>query len=196
MDSTAPSTAPATATATGPTRDRLLDAFEELLIEGGERSATLEAVATAGGVSKGGLLYHFGSKDALVDGQLARLAERAAKDTENIRTAPAGAIDYLIRTSVSTGSPLDRAFIASARLAQGRHPKAIAVLADIRRGWLATIEEAVGDRDTAHAILLISDGLYGNSALYGAEPETTGEASDASMDKLLAVIGRLLPADR
>jgi AcrR family transcriptional regulator len=46
------------------TRDRLLDAFEGLLIAHGPRAATLDAVAAAAEVSKGGLLYHFPSKSS------------------------------------------------------------------------------------------------------------------------------------
>jgi AcrR family transcriptional regulator len=173
------------------TRDRLLDAFERLLIEGGERSATLDAVAAAAAVSKGGLLYHFGSKEALIEGQLTRLAEFAATDADNIRTAPAGPVDYLIRTSIDTGSPFDRAYVAATRLGQGAHPRAVERLADIRRGWLSVIEEAVGDPDVAQAVMLISDGLYSNSALMG--PLSAAPEVDAvqSMDRLVAVIGRL-----
>lgn len=178
------------------TRDRILDAFEGLLGAEGEKSATLSAVASAAGVSKGGLLYHFASKDALVEAQLARLADEAATDTENIRTAPAGPIDYLIRTSVNTGSPLDRSFIATARLAQGRHESAIAVLETIRGNWLAVVEESVGDPDVARAILLVSDGLYANSSLAAAAPKDTAMAAESEgMDRLLAVLARLSPRD-
>jgi len=174
------------------TRDRLLDAFEALLIEGGERSATLDAVAAAAAVSKGGLLYHFASKDALVDGVLARLVTLAHEDVENIRTAAAGPVDYLIRTSVHTGSPMDRAYIAGARLAQGRDPRAMRVLAEIRSRWLSVIEDAVHDPDAAEAIMLISDGLYVNSSL--AENEGDRQNHDAeAMTRLLGVIARLLP---
>ena len=56
------------ATARESTRDRLLDAAEALLVEAGPRGLTLDAVAAAARVSKGGLLYHFRSKDALVEG--------------------------------------------------------------------------------------------------------------------------------
>src|SRR6476646_3591238 len=59
------------------TRDRLLDAVEQLLLERGAQQVTLEAVAAAAGVSKGGLLYHFKSKDALFAGMVRRLGERA-----------------------------------------------------------------------------------------------------------------------
>ena len=171
--------------------ERLLDAFEELLIDGGERSATLGAVAAAAGVSKGGLLYHFASKDALIDAQLARLVVWAAEDTENIRTAPAGAVDYLIRSSVNIGSPLDRSFIATTRLAQGRHGQAIETLETIRKGWMTVIEDSVGDHDTAVAIMLVSDGLYLNSSLAGMPSAPAVEAEAESMDRLLTVIARL-----
>ncbi|MFO7689451.1 MAG: TetR/AcrR family transcriptional regulator [Cryobacterium sp.] len=164
-----------------PTRDRLLDAFEELLIEGGERSATLDAVAAAASVSKGGLLYHFGSKEALVEGQLARLGALAATDADSIRSAPAGPVDYLIRSSIDTGSPFDRAYVAATRLAQGRHPQAIESLTRIRQGWLSAIEDVVSDPNVAQAIMLISDGLYNNSAL---------TAETYNLDNLMTVIDR------
>src|SRR5690606_1251603 len=51
-------------------RERVLDAYETILLTEGERAATLEGVAAAAGVSKGGLLYHFASKDQLADGLL------------------------------------------------------------------------------------------------------------------------------
>jgi hypothetical protein len=47
-------------------REAVLDAFESLLIEVGERAATLDAVARLAGVSKGGLLYHFPNKEAMI----------------------------------------------------------------------------------------------------------------------------------
>ena len=55
-------------------RESVLDAFEAILIDDGERAATMDATARAAGVSKGGLLYHFGSKEALETGLLERLA--------------------------------------------------------------------------------------------------------------------------
>lgn len=174
-------------------RERVLDAFAELLIEQGERAATLDAVAAAAGVSKGGLLYHFGSKDALIAGLLERLSELDHTDTERMRSAPEGVVEYFIRTSVDCGSTFDRTLIAASCLAQGQHPQASAVLAGIRSGWLQLVEEAVGDPDTARAIVLMADGLYANTAQLGTGPADPAEGSDESIDRLLAVIARLLP---
>jgi len=56
-------------------RDELLDAAEELLCDQGSASLTLAAVADRAGVSKGGLLYHFATKEALIKGMVERLIE-------------------------------------------------------------------------------------------------------------------------
>ncbi|MCT9931366.1 TetR/AcrR family transcriptional regulator [Planotetraspora sp. A-T 1434] len=54
-------------------RDELLDAAECLLEDQGAQGLTLAAVAQRAGVSKGGLLYHFSSKEALIRAMIERL---------------------------------------------------------------------------------------------------------------------------
>lgn len=60
------------ATRANNSREQILDAYEHLLVQAGERAATLDAVAAQAKVSKGGLLYHFGSKKALFQALLDR----------------------------------------------------------------------------------------------------------------------------
>ena len=55
-------------------RTRILDAAEAIVQSRGVAGLTLEAAARDAGVSKGGLLYHFASKEALLDALLRRLA--------------------------------------------------------------------------------------------------------------------------
>ena len=69
-------------------RDAVLDAFEQILVHDGERAATLDATARAAGVSKGGLLYHFASKEALIEGLIGRLDALVERDVQAIETAP------------------------------------------------------------------------------------------------------------
>jgi len=57
-------------------RDRILDTLEAILISEGERAATLDAVAARAEVSKGGLLYHFPNREALITGLLERLEDQ------------------------------------------------------------------------------------------------------------------------
>jgi AcrR family transcriptional regulator len=65
-----------------PTRDTILSAAAIVVIEQGASRMTLEAVAKEAGVSKGGLLYHFPSKDALAQGLIERMNQEF---TEKIR---------------------------------------------------------------------------------------------------------------
>src|SRR5512146_2760569 len=62
--------------------DRLLDAAESVVAREGVGNLTLEAVAREAGVSKGGLLYHFPSKSALVTAVVERLVVRCEADQE------------------------------------------------------------------------------------------------------------------
>lgn len=54
------------------TRSQLLDAAEAVVAQEGVRNLTLDAVAARSGVSKGGLLYHFRSKEDLAAAMIER----------------------------------------------------------------------------------------------------------------------------
>ncbi len=64
-------------------RERILNSAEDVIAETGAIHLTLDAVAERAEVSKGGLLYHFPTKDALLEAllerQLARFQDRADK---------------------------------------------------------------------------------------------------------------------
>jgi AcrR family transcriptional regulator len=171
-------------TATGrSTRDRLLDAFETLLVTAGSRAATLDAVAAAAEVSKGGLLYHFHSKDELVEGMLTRLREQGAADVEKMRTAKKGPVEFYLATSVNSGSDFDRALIAAGRIAQENDSRASAALADLRDAWFVVLREHLGDEPLARTIQLIGDGLYFD--------DTTGLSDKNALANVRDVLRRL-----
>src|SRR5438034_644724 len=54
---------------------KLLDAAEAVVVRQGIANLTLDAVAAEAGMSKGGLLHHFPTKDRLVEALVARSAE-------------------------------------------------------------------------------------------------------------------------
>jgi AcrR family transcriptional regulator len=62
-----------------PTRDAILAAAAAVVLEQGASRMTLEAVADRAKVSKGGLLYHFSSKDALIQGMIERMNQEFAE---------------------------------------------------------------------------------------------------------------------
>lgn len=170
-------------------RDSVLDAFERLLVDDGERAATMDATARAAGVSKGGLLYHFSSKEALEHALLQRLAALVEEDIIAMDAAPEGAVAFFVRTSVMTGDPLDRALIAASRLAQGGHTDASEALRAVRARWEEVLRPHVRDDAALGLVLLVSDGLYYNNAL-----PVSGTAElvppGAALDDVVALVVR------
>lgn len=163
-------------------RESVLDAFEQLLLDGGQRAATMDATARTAGVSKGGLLYHFASKEALEHALLERLARLADDDVAAMASAPGGPVSFFLHTSVMDGDPLDRALTAASRLAQGGNTEASEALRRVRGMWEAALRPHVRDEAGLDLVLLVSDGLYFNNALTdagAAGPVPRGDALSA-----------------
>lgn len=76
--STAPMAPSKSAKSSSLTRETLLRAATQVILEKGVEALTLDAVARQASVSKGGLLYHFPNKNALVVG----LGEQLIQDFE------------------------------------------------------------------------------------------------------------------
>jgi AcrR family transcriptional regulator len=109
-------------------REAILDAAEVLASEVGANYMSLDAVAAKAGISKGGLLYQFPSKVALLKGMIERYVERLE--------APAGG-----RKARSKGSEAAR--LLAARLAV-RGDKTIAKERRGSFGMIAAIAEQPG----------------------------------------------------
>lgn len=145
-------------------KDKILISYENLLISQGEKAATMDAVAKAAGVSKGGLLYHFPSKDAMALGLIERFTQLSDIDLDRMQAAPAGASTYYIETSAYEDTAFDRSLVAVSRLAQESNPAASKALKESQQKVTELIFQEVGDADTARTIVLLSDGMYYNAA--------------------------------
>ncbi len=101
-------------------RERILEAADEVARERGVANLTLDLVAEQAKVSKGGLLYHFTTKEALLRGMIDRALDRyrSLLKTEVDRQGS----DYrsylkasiLARQDCDEGSECSRAFFAAA----------------------------------------------------------------------------------
>lgn len=60
------------------TREKIRSAAAQLIAEQGAAHLTLNAVADTAGISKGGLLYHYPSKQALLEGMLEHVLDTRA----------------------------------------------------------------------------------------------------------------------
>lgn len=108
------------------TRSALLDAAAEVVRSDGVSNLTLDRVADAAGVSKGGLLYHYGTKQELVAAVLERTLDRAAAQLDSLAAANSrstGSFAQAYLDYVRSGQPaeLDSAtgIFASAALDDG-----------------------------------------------------------------------------
>lgn len=68
-------------------RRALLDCVAKLAAEQGLAAVTIQAVADAAGVTKGGLLHHFASKQALIEAVFADLLDQLDREIEALMTA-------------------------------------------------------------------------------------------------------------
>ncbi|MFW0792134.1 TetR/AcrR family transcriptional regulator [Gordonia sp. CPCC 205333] len=150
-------------------RIKVLYAYAEILADGGERLATLDAVAKRAKVSKGGLLYHFASKSALADGLAEFLDELVADDVLAMRADIDGPVAYLLRTSHHLDERFELIYQAVARLAMGSHDRAKASIESAYARWQQELIDAGADRAVAATILLIADGLSLRSATFGSD---------------------------
>lgn len=69
------------------TRSAILDATETVIVRDGARRTTIDAVVTESGFSKGGVLYHFPSKSALLQGLVERLVAEYEAELEHALSA-------------------------------------------------------------------------------------------------------------
>ncbi len=169
-------------------KERILDSYEEILTTDGPGVVTLEAVAAHAGVSKGGLLYHFGSKDALVEGLTDRLIRLAEEDMEQAQHAPEGVVKYYLRTAitdVTLQKPLHRTSMAAIRLLL-TEPRVAEIVRVYNTKVHEMINSSVDDPLTAELIILVGDGLYLRAALGS---EDTGHLLDR-IDDMVARIQR------
>lgn len=161
-------------------RERVLDAYGELVASG--ETPSLEKVAAAAGVSKGGLLYHFASTTALRDG----LITRALTDTDEalLQAAAAGhAARTWLRLSVPDEDQrrLWAGLLATVRLvgSDGALPP---LLLEHGERWQQLLTDELDDALRAHVVRLVGDGLLLQS-LSGTPPEPA--SVEALADHLL-----------
>jgi AcrR family transcriptional regulator len=97
---------------TGPSRsnrDKILHAAVQVAVRDGIMAMTLDAVAQEAGVSKGGLLYHFRSKDELIAAMLVRFREEVQGQLEERVAADPNPRGRFVRAMIQMVFPRARA---------------------------------------------------------------------------------------
>src|ERR1043165_1799874 len=156
------------------TRDRLLDAAATVVHRDGAQALTLDAVAKEAEVSKGGLLYHFKSKNDLVSAMVERWM--AEFEREIAEADPRFTRGY-VKASAPAGNELGMlaALIADPSLLVAVRP---------RHGiWQDRVEREGRDPVDATVARLAADGLW-LAELLGMGPPT-GELRERVLQRLL-----------
>jgi len=154
------------------TKSRLLEAAGRVVLSRGAAGLTLDAVAEEAGLSKGGLLYHYGSKEALLAAMVQHLvdvtedrisAHRAADDDPGSWTR--GYLQACVVEELAENDPAGR--LAIALLAAGASaPELIASIRERQGEWRRRLADDGIDPVTAMIVRLAADGLW-MSDLFG-----------------------------
>jgi AcrR family transcriptional regulator len=162
-------------------RTALLDAAAAVIRRNGAASLTLDAVAAEAGVSKGGVLYHFATKRALIDGLISRwLDDFAAQlDDGHFAAAYVGACD-LATTEAETEVGLLAGML--------EEPEVLEVARERYAEWMERIIADVGDPVDAWLVRLAADGLWYSDLLGIAAPQ--GDDRRRLIERLLALAQR------
>ncbi|WP_435298993.1 TetR/AcrR family transcriptional regulator [Timonella sp. A28] len=154
----------------GSGRERVLDAYTHILREEGAGAATLDEVARRADISKGGLLHHFGSKEALTEGLIARLEEQNAEDIAATMGNGVNGIEAFIAASMSASDDYSETFMAVIKLAGSGNDAVDEGLRRTLETWRDALDIDVKDPVLSRLIQLVGDGLYLH-ALVGAKPD-------------------------
>jgi AcrR family transcriptional regulator len=145
------------------TRGRLLEAAGAVIRRDGAQSLTLDAVAAQAGVSKGGLLYHFGSKRELLDGVVERWLDEFQRDIDEAGgTFPIGYV------RASDGAKAEEAGLLAALIAD---PAVLATVRERYATWQDRVVTEGGDPVEATVARLAADGLWLADLLGIAPPQ-------------------------
>lgn len=152
------------------TREMILAAAGQTIVQLGVDGFTIDAVAQEAGVTKGGVLHHFPSKDALVDSLIDQvLAQFEMRLAAELAQEPVGAPGRWLRAYIGAIFPArDEEMNLLPALAAAVAANA-ATIERIRAGMLASQQSAVADgidSVTATIIRLAVDGAIFTRAFH------------------------------
>jgi AcrR family transcriptional regulator len=144
-------------------RIAILNAASRIVSEKGIFNLTLEAVAKEGGISKGGLLYHFPSKEALVAGMVEHLANNYQEKIN--RLAAEDPLERgkwtraFLNVTFNQGYP-NKEWNSGLMAAKAVNPELLKPLHEAYLDWQGKIENDGLDPVDATIIRLATDGIW------------------------------------
>jgi AcrR family transcriptional regulator len=145
-------------------REKVLDAAIGIVREQGVAKLTLDEAARQAGVSKGGVLYHFPSKDALIEGMVARLVGQCENLQHcHFQSLPEGPNRWaraVIMAAFDAAGPANDPVGGALLAAVATNPALIEPLREVYVRSLARMKEEGGDSLLSTLACLALDGLW------------------------------------
>lgn len=146
------------------TREKILDAAMAVVREQGVAKLTLDEAAKVAGVSKGGVLYHFKTKDDLIRG----MVERLIGQCDNLHQAyyeqeapgPYRWARTVVRTAFDPNGPASDRVGGALLAAITINPDLVAPLQAKYEEWIARINSDSPDPRLAALVCMAMDGHY------------------------------------
>ena len=168
------------------TREHILDAVERLINNRGTRKLTIEAVAVEAGMSKGGVLYNFRSKQELLRGVVLRFVTQVREATFILRDRldREGQPCPLLRASFSIYKNYrEKEAVKSIFALAVQEPDLMAEFQEMCSEFGKVIVDEVKDTVWGQMFELVVDGLYYRLAV-GLESRSHAEI-DEVIDRVL-----------
>lgn len=169
-------------------RNKVLDAAEAVVAETGAAGLTIDAVAKAAGITKGGVQYCFGTKEGLIKAMLDRWSESFDREVAARAGGSTDPLDH-VRAYVEASRSADeaensRSAVMLATLVQNSHQ-----LADTRdwyRRQIGRVDPATEAGRKARLAFLASEGVFFlRSFRFLDLPEEEWQAIFEDIEKLL-----------
>jgi AcrR family transcriptional regulator len=171
-------------------REKILDAAAELVGEIGSGRLTLDAVSERAGLSKGGLLYNFPTKEALLQAMIQRMIDEVTSEKESLRkqAEPGPNLEARLCTAailkMCGGKMKD---IATGMLAaSSENPRLLEPVRQVVKETLGQLKNTSEDVDASLLAWLAVEGLR------SMEMHDISPFSDEDRERIVQAVERLL----
>lgn len=175
-------------------RERLLDAAQQLVAEHGVQQLTIDGVAAAAGVTKGGLIYHFKTRDDLLAALLERMVGQydlrgRTQQARGAAPSPRALLQALTNATFKMADD-DKKLLSRLLAAASTHQH----LMDPARSLFADVyDELAGSGEHAGLALLLAAALDGVTLLELLDLHHFSKTQGAAMRRALKRLTSELP---
>lgn len=149
-------------------RSAILDAAQRVAVRDGAGHVTLDAVAREAGVSKGGLLYNFPNKKALLVAMLERMVDRIDHELESYLEIHRDDRNAMVKTllrAVDLKECVDPQVKMAVLAAGAEKPELLDPIRRVYRKWLDRIRAESTDLDRDLMVWFAMEGIVFTSML-------------------------------